>query len=167
MSRIVVGLDGSDSALKTLAWAMEEAEVHHWDLHVVTVLEQHPVPSTWGAAAYLPVTEAELDALRANAQRAVDDLIAARHRPSTVPVRITTASGQPAAVLIRESETAEHLVVGCRGIGGFGRLLLGSVSNQVVHHAVCPVTIIHHEWRPGSPDGESSRVPQPDAQNGN
>lgn len=154
MCRIVVGFDGSDSARQTVAWALEEAEVHGWELHVITVLEQQPVPTTWGAPAYLPVTSEDLDTLKANAQRAVDAVVDDRPQPPTVPVTVTITTGQPAAVLIRESETAEHLVVGCRGMGGFGRLLLGSVSNQVVHHATCPVTILHHERRPGSVHGE-------------
>lgn len=154
MAGIVVGFDGSDSARQTIAWALEEAETHGWELHVITVLEQQPVPSAWGAPAYLPVTSQDLDMLKANTQRAVDSIVEARHRPASTPVTIRTATGQPAAVLIRESETADHLVVGCRGMGGFGRLLLGSVSNQVVHHATCPVTILHHERRPGSVHGE-------------
>lgn len=157
MSRIVVGFDGSESARQTLAWALDEAEVHGWELHVITVLEQQPVPATWGAPAYLPITRTDLDTLRTSAQHAVDEVIAARRRPATVPVRISAATGQPAAVLISESDTADHLVVGCRGVGGFGRLLLGSVSNQVVHHAVCPVTIIHHERRPGGSSVESTK----------
>jgi nucleotide-binding universal stress UspA family protein len=156
MSRILVGFDGSDSARQTVAWALEEAEVHGWELHVITVLEQQPVPSTWGAPAYLPITTQDVETLRANAQQAVDEIVSGRPAPPTVQIIIEAATGQPAAVLIRESETAEHLVVGCRGMGGFGRLLLGSVSNQVVHHAACPVTIIHHERRPGSAHGGRS-----------
>lgn len=160
MPRIVVGFDGSKSALQTVAWALDEAEVHGWELHVITVLEQQPVPATWGAPGYLPVVTQDLETLRVNAQRAVDELVDAK-KPS-IPVKIATATGQPAAVLIRESESAAHLVVGSRGMGGFGRLLLGSVSNQVVHHAACPVTIIHHERRPGGAHGGSvDRAGQP------
>src|SRR5664279_1004269 len=45
MSRIGVGFDGSASARQTVEWALDEAVVHGWDLHVITVLEQQPVPT--------------------------------------------------------------------------------------------------------------------------
>ncbi|MER5959744.1 universal stress protein, partial [Streptomyces sp. NPDC001893] len=50
--------------------------------------------------------------------------------------------GNAAEVLVDAAEGAEMLVVGGRGHGGFRRALLGSVSQQVAHHAPCPVTII-------------------------
>ena len=80
MVRIIVGFDGSNSARQTVAWALEEAEVHGWDLKVITVLEQQPVPSTWGAPVYVPVKTHDLDSLKTNAQQAVDDIVNTRHR---------------------------------------------------------------------------------------
>jgi len=52
--------------------------------------------------------------------------------------------GTAAAALVEESRGADLLVVGSRGLGGFRGLLLGSVGQQVAHHAACPVVIVPH-----------------------
>ena len=58
----------------------------------------------------------------------------------TIEGRVVSA---PAAdALLRAAEEGDMLVVGSRGLGGFKELLLGSVSQQVVHHAPCPVVIV-------------------------
>jgi nucleotide-binding universal stress UspA family protein len=52
--------------------------------------------------------------------------------------------GQPADVLCEEAAGADLLVVGSRGLGGFRGLLVGSVSQQCVHHSPCPVVVVPH-----------------------
>jgi len=52
------------------------------------------------------------------------------------------SEGDPAEELIKASRDADLLVVGSRGSGGFAKLLVGSVSSQVTHHAACPVVIV-------------------------
>ena len=70
----------------------------------------------------------------------------------TVPeVTVSVATGEVAEELIKASRDADMLVVGSRGSGGFARLLMGSVSSQVTHHAACPVVVIpgtHQAARP-------------------
>jgi nucleotide-binding universal stress UspA family protein len=61
-------------------------------------------------------------------------------RPPSVTVRAVIAL--PAEALLKAAADADMLVVGSRGAGGFKRLLLGSVSTQVTHHAHCPVVVI-------------------------
>jgi nucleotide-binding universal stress UspA family protein len=61
-------------------------------------------------------------------------------RPQSVEVLAVT--GLPAGEILRAGEHADMIVVGSRGAGGFMKLLLGSVSSQVAHHAHCPVVII-------------------------
>jgi nucleotide-binding universal stress UspA family protein len=61
-------------------------------------------------------------------------------RPPSVTVRAVT--GLPAEELLNEAAHADMIVVGSRGAGGFKRLLMGSVSTQVTHHAHCPVVVI-------------------------
>ena len=59
-----------------------------------------------------------------------------------VNVETAVVEGPPAQVLVDMSADADLLVVGSRGRGGFSELLLGSVSQQCVHHARCPVTVV-------------------------
>lgn len=61
-------------------------------------------------------------------------------RPESVTVRVI--SGYPARELIDESRDADLVVVGSRGAGGFAKLMMGSVSSQVVGHAHCPVVVV-------------------------
>ena len=50
--------------------------------------------------------------------------------------------GQPAEVLVRASDTAEVLVIGSRGRGGFAGLLLGSTSQSVLPYSQCPTMVV-------------------------
>jgi nucleotide-binding universal stress UspA family protein len=59
-----------------------------------------------------------------------------------VAIERRVAEGSPGSVLVEASKNAELLVVGSRGHGGFTGMLLGSVSQSVVHHATCPVVIV-------------------------
>jgi nucleotide-binding universal stress UspA family protein len=58
-------------------------------------------------------------------------------------IYVSVARGDPAAELVKASRDADTLVVGSRGSGRFARLLMGSVSTKVTHHAVCPVVVVH------------------------
>ena len=62
--------------------------------------------------------------------------------PAGIEYEIRLREGQPQDVLVEESEGAEVLVVGSRGLGAFSRLVLGSVSEHVSHHATCPVVVV-------------------------
>lgn len=57
-------------------------------------------------------------------------------------MRKRLVKGHPVEVLLSEAEGAKALVVGSRGMGGFRRTLLGSVSQQCALHATCPVVIV-------------------------
>jgi nucleotide-binding universal stress UspA family protein len=141
MAGIVVGVDGSDQSRHALEWAIREAALRAAPLEVVAV---HQVAvDAWGLAPMrLPTDEKEREQVLAAAQQMVDKALAQSGAGRPPSVQVKAVSGIPAEVLVEASHDADMLVLGPRGAGGFGRLLLGSVSSQVVHHAECPVTIV-------------------------
>ena len=144
MPGIVVGIDGSAHSARALEWAITEGALQHAAVTVITV---NSVPaSPWsGNPVILAQDPAVLDKLRQAAEemtiKATSQLGDAR--PASVTVR--AINGFPAKELIDASRDADLLVVGSRGAGGFARLLVGSVSDQVVHHASCPVVVVRGE----------------------
>jgi len=141
---IVVGVDGSKSSSGALAWAAGEARLRGATLKVVRAWR---VP----AFAYGPyVPPPPLADFKETAEALLDEQVRTvlGADPGVTVVR-EAAEGPAAEVIVAASAGAEMVVVGSRGLGGFGGLLLGSVGAQVAHHAHCPVTI----WR-GSYEGD-------------
>lgn len=90
-----------------------------------------------------PLDATTLDAFRARAEQIADDAAAkVKKRQPSLEVDALTVAGQPADALLEQGAGADLIVVGRRGLGGFRSLLLGSVSQQVVHHATCPVVVV-------------------------
>ena len=137
---VVVGHDGSGCSQETLRWAATLAERASWPLHVVRSwrMTSAPRPATWEPGYVPPMTDYEqavLDDLRAD----VRDALGAERAAHVVCHAVHMA---PVKALLDAGRSADLLVVGSRGRGGFAGLLLGSVSDQVVHHAPCPVTVV-------------------------
>ena len=139
MSKIVVGVDGSQGSRAALRWAHEEAQLRKCELEIVTVW-QFPITTTLPAFGAMPTPED----LGGEAERALIAAVAEEGIVSTtdVPVTILVAEGAAAAALLDASNDADLLVVGSRGHGGFAGLLLGSVSQQCVTHAPRPVVVV-------------------------
>ncbi|MCV2487879.1 universal stress protein [Geodermatophilus sp. YIM 151500] len=155
---ILVAHDGSEGAQVALAWAARLAERAGFGLHVVRAwsMTSAPRPRSW-APGYVPPIE--------DFERAVHDElcahVAAVGVPDTVKVRCWTVHAAAARGLIESSHRADLMVVGARGHGGFTGLLLGSVSEQCVRHAHCPVTVVRQEALPHGrtpPQGEVRRT---------
>jgi nucleotide-binding universal stress UspA family protein len=140
MPGIIVGIDGSDHSKYALEWAMKEAAIRHAPLTVIIV---HPVIAGFsGRPVAYPTDDALVEQARAAAQEEVDKTLARLGGPGPETVTVQAVSGFPAEVLITAGRDADMIVVGSRGSGGFNRLLLGSASSQVTHHATCPVVVI-------------------------
>jgi nucleotide-binding universal stress UspA family protein len=145
MPGIIVGVDGSDHSRRALEWAVREAALRQAPLTVLTV--HQAIASFWtGSPAAYPGDEDIVKQAREMAQAETDKVLentSAAARPPSVTVRGLT--GLPADALLRAAADADLLVVGSRGAGGFKRLLLGSVSVHLTHHARCPVVVIPAE----------------------
>jgi nucleotide-binding universal stress UspA family protein len=141
MPGIVVGIDGSHNSSKALEWAMTEAAVRKTPLTVLTV---HSVMASYwsGQPVTLPGDEDEVNKVRKSAESAVADVAAKLGANQPESVTVTAVNGFTAQALIDATKDSDLLVVGTRGGGGFGSLLMGSVSSQVVHHANCPVVVV-------------------------
>jgi nucleotide-binding universal stress UspA family protein len=143
MTGIVVGVDGSGHSRGALGWAMREASLRQVPLEVVMVHPNPVRPATeiyWGIRP-LPENSFDPELARSALQQFVGQV--ASEIDGTVPdVTVTVVRGDTAEELVNASHGADMVVLGSRGSGGFARLLMGSVSSQVSHHATCPVVII-------------------------
>lgn len=140
MSGIIVGIDGSIHSRRALEWAINEAAVRHVPLTVLTV--QQALVSYWGPVVYpgdADLTEHARKVAQEETDTALDGL-SEQARPPVVTV--VAVPGAPAEELLKRTEGADMIVVGSRGAGGFKKLLLGSVSSTLAHHARCPVVVI-------------------------
>ena len=140
MERIVVGVDGSEAAQLAVQWATAEATLREATLELVNVY-----PPALPREGLSSVTQ--IEAILEASQRAAATLLAeVAAGIDGVPVeQYALEDASPSHALVEHAAGAAMLVVSARGLGPFRRLLLGSVSQQVVLHAKCPVVVIRPE----------------------
>lgn len=152
-SGIIVGVDASAPSAAAVAWAAREAESRGLPLSLVHVAPPIVVPTApWPElpdAAGLAVYEE--DRRRQIVEHAHKLAVEAASALPASQLRTTVINGPIVPTLVDLSAHADMIVVGCLGESAVNRTLLGSVSSGVVHHAHCPVAVIHDE-RPTPPD---------------
>ncbi|RZT77136.1 nucleotide-binding universal stress UspA family protein [Micromonospora violae] len=124
---VVVGVDGSEPALVALGFAAERAAQRQLPLRVLHAWTAGP-----GGAAGVPDERAAVEQALEPWRRTFPQLA----------VTVDLMPTSPAAMLIEASRAARLVVVGSRGRGGLAGMLLGSVSQQLIQHADCPVAVV-------------------------
>lgn len=135
--QIVVGVDASGSTNPALWAAAETASRHARPLRMLWSRAPFYRDSVWldhaeGARRFREEVAAELDGPLADVRGRYPELDASWN----------FYLAKPAEVLIHATRTAELMVLGTRGHGGFPGLLLGSVSQAVLHHGLCPMMVV-------------------------
>lgn len=139
---VIVGVDDSAASKVAIDWAARDAARRGAHLRLVHVV----VPPTVTVLPEVPALPGYFDWLAKRGRELLDSALeTARQAVGDVKVEMTTEirDGSPVAVLAEMSRNAELVVVGCHDRGALARGLLGSVSTGLVHHAHCPVAIIH------------------------
>ena len=146
---IVVGVDGSSSSKSAIRWAAHEARMRNVPLTLVHVV----VTPSWGPTPWLlsdaplPVPAEQDPALEESGRKIIAEAIKVVEDSAEDGVLTEIKSelyfSVPVSTLVKLSKQAQMVVVGCRGQNTMSRVLLGSVSNGLLHHAHCPVVVIH------------------------
>ena len=144
MPGIVVGVDGSPNSERALDWAMRQAAALHAPLTVIAV---HEVPkSYWGGIPVIgPADSPLLEQLHQAAEEMTHKAAGRLGDASPASVTVHAVDGFVVKELVDASQDADMVVVGSRGGKGVARLLMGSVSAEVVQHSASPVVIVPHE----------------------
>ena len=132
---VVVGVDGSSLSDEALAWAAAEAARSGAPLHVVHAFVHVSVIGSFSA-----VSPADRESLGGAVVHAAADRARAAH--DSLPVTEEVCLGPAAPQLLNAAKDARMIVLGARGHGRVGGMLVGSVSQQVAMHARCPVVVV-------------------------
>jgi nucleotide-binding universal stress UspA family protein len=152
--KILVALDGSESSQRAAQTALELAEKLKTELIVLHAISpptsyyHSTIASPTGMSLPAP-SQHEIDAYYAYARKVAMGIVGeteskAKKQGIHVKTEIPEAVSSVVETIINHAakENVDLIVVGTRGLGGFKKLLLGSVSNGVVSHANCPVLVI-------------------------
>jgi nucleotide-binding universal stress UspA family protein len=139
---VLLGVDGSAAGEAAIGFAFAEAALRGAVLVAAHTWNNWTGPVSGGPAEPLPLVY-DVDMLRDEEERVLAEALSGwQAKYPDVTVRRELMEGRTRQALIEASGSAQLLVVGARGRGGFSGLLLGSVSQAVLHHAHCPVAVV-------------------------
>lgn len=141
---VLVAVDGSDDAAQALIEAVDLARAERARLTIFTAV-QPPPPTVYASASSAALVAELTDDAQTEAERVLQ--AAAQSVPEDVPAATVLSRDAPRPSVIQQVEEGEHdlVVMGSRGLGGLGSVLLGSVSQYVLHHSPVPVMIVHRD----------------------
>jgi nucleotide-binding universal stress UspA family protein len=137
---IVVGVDGSPSALRAAVWAADEAVRRRARVRLVHAVTVSAFTYTGGITPPPESFFAELDAAGGRYLAEARDAVRRAHPDLDIDTDLQHTD--PAPALIEESATAKLVVLGSRGSGGFSGMLAGSTAIAVVAHGHCPAAVV-------------------------
>ena len=141
MRKILVAIDGSDTALRALVFAVQQARyAPAAELHVLNV---QPTLSNY-TAAEIYVTPERIHQVATERARAILEAAAERLTNATCSFKLEQLEGDAAETIAgRAAELGcESIIMGTHGLTSFGILFLGSVAQRVVHYTTVPVTLV-------------------------
>jgi nucleotide-binding universal stress UspA family protein len=145
---VVVGVDGSASSSDAVRLAARLAAERRRPLRVVHAFIWPLLRAPLGPSPYGP----ESGGLRHQAERVVAEAVAEAEKAApNIGVAGALVDGAAASVLLHEARRAALIVLGTRGLGGFGGMVIGSTAVQVAAHASCPVLVARGERDPNGP----------------
>jgi nucleotide-binding universal stress UspA family protein len=141
MTKIVVGVDGSEHSTRALDWCARYAEALDAEIVVVHAIEIPINPTVGLGAAYSPIPAVPDPS---DVEGHIERDWCAPLTKVDAKFRVVCTLGVPSVVInqVAEREEADLVVAGRRGRGGFAELLLGSTSHQLTHHVHRPLVIV-------------------------
>ncbi len=138
IKKILIPIDGSEPSKKGLEMGIKIAESANAEITILEVIEEFgPLPG------YYEAPPPNIERIKWIAQQRFEKIHPILEK-TKVKWKRKVEEGYPAEMIIKTAEEGNYdlIVIGSRGMGFFGRFLLGSVSDRVVHHAPCSVLVV-------------------------
>jgi nucleotide-binding universal stress UspA family protein len=142
---VVAGVDGSDHGREALRFALSEAALRGARVTAVRAWSIPPLTTT--GVGIMPAYQVVRDGLAEGTAAELAHSVEEASSEASVEVEVEVVQGDAAGALVERSAGAALVVVGSRGRGSVAGPLIGSVSQGVLHHAQCPVAVVHKAER--------------------